>query len=101
MAASITKEDVAKTRAAGGKRLAKARAGIEPNKLHSIDEAVKVVKTGAKAKFDETVEIAMNLGVDPKHADQVVRGVCDLPNGSGRQSRVAVFARGPKAEEAK
>ena len=101
MAASMTKEQLKDVRADGGKRLHKARAGIERNKLHSIDEAVKLVKGSAKAKFDETVEIAMNLGVDPKHADQVVRGVCNLPNGSGRQSRVAVFARGPKAEEAK
>jgi len=62
---------------------------------------VKVVKSRAKAKFDETVEVAMNLGVDPKHADQMVRGVCALPNGSGRSLRVGVFARGPKAEEAK
>ena len=62
---------------------------------------MKVVKSRAKAKFDETVEVAMNLGVDPKHADQMVRGVCNLPNGSGRTLRVAVFARGPKADEAK
>lgn len=101
MAASITKEESAKVRAAGGKRLHKLRQGVEANKLYSIDEAVKLVKDSAKAKFDETVEIAMNLGVDPKHADQVVRGVCNLPNGSGRKATVAVFARGPKADEAK
>ncbi|MFX4377364.1 50S ribosomal protein L1, partial [Acinetobacter baumannii] len=65
-----------------------------------MDEAVKLIKERATAKFDETVEIAMNLGVDPRHADQMVRGVCNLPNGSGRTLRVAVFARGPKAEEA-
>ena len=62
---------------------------------------MKQIKSRAKAKFDETVEIALNLGVDPKHADQQVRGVCNLPNGSGRTARVAVFARGAKAEEAK
>jgi large subunit ribosomal protein L1 len=84
-----------------GKRLKKAREGVDREKFYAIDEAIKVVKERAKAKFDETVEVAMNLGVDPKHADQTVRGVCNLPNGSGRTQRVAVFARGPKAEEAK
>jgi large subunit ribosomal protein L1 len=84
-----------------GKRLKAAREGVSPEKAYTVDEAVKVVKSRAKAKFDETVEIAMNLGVDPKHADQMVRGVCNLPNGSGRTLRVAVFARGPKADEAK
>jgi large subunit ribosomal protein L1 len=84
-----------------GKRLKAAREGVDREKAYPIGEAVKVVKSRAKAKFDETVEIAMNLGVDPKHADQMVRGVCNLPNGSGRTLRVAVFARGPKAEEAK
>ena len=69
--------------------------------LYTLDEAVKLVKDGAKAKFDETVEVAMNLGVDPRHADQMVRGVCTLPNGSGRAARVAVFAKGDKADEAK
>lgn len=101
MAATISKEERQAVRAAGGKRLHKVLAGLDRNKLHTIDEAVKLAKDGAKAKFDETIEIAMNLGVDPKHADQVVRGVCNLPNGSGREVRVAVFARGPKAEEAK
>lgn len=101
MAKSMTKDELAQVRAAGGKRMHGLRSNVERNKVHTIDEAVKLVKDGAKAKFDETVEIAMNLGVDPKHADQVVRGVCNLPNGSGRQARVAVFARGPKAEEAK
>ena len=62
---------------------------------------MKIIKERAKAKFDETIEVAVNLGVDPKHADQMVRGVCNLPNGSGRTARVAVFARGAKAEEAK
>ena len=84
-----------------GKRLKGARQDIDREKFYAIDEAIKLVKERAKAKFDETVEVAMNLGVDPKHADQMVRGVCNLPNGSGRSQRVAVFARGPKAEEAK
>jgi large subunit ribosomal protein L1 len=84
-----------------GKRLKAAREGVDRVKAYALDEAVKVVKSRAKAKFDETVEVAMNLGVDPKHADQMVRGVCNLPNGSGRTQRVAVFAKGPKAEEAK
>jgi large subunit ribosomal protein L1 len=78
-----------------------AAAGIERTKLYSLDEAVKLVKEKATAKFDETVEVAMNLGVDPRHADQMVRGVCILPNGSGRTLRVGVFARGAKADEAK
>jgi large subunit ribosomal protein L1 len=84
-----------------GKRIKKAREGIDRVKLYKIDEAVKLVKDRATAKFDETVEIAMNLGVDPKHADQMVRGVVNLPNGTGRVLRVAVFARGAKADEAK
>ncbi|MBV8838690.1 MAG: 50S ribosomal protein L1, partial [Alphaproteobacteria bacterium] len=84
-----------------GKRVTKAREGIDPAKAYSLDEAVKLVKERAKAKFDETVEIAMNLGVDPRHADQMVRGVVNLPNGTGRSLRVAVFARGAKADEAK
>jgi large subunit ribosomal protein L1 len=84
-----------------GKRLKSAREGVDREKFYPVDEAVKVVKSRAKAKFDETVEVSMNLGVDPKHADQMVRGVCNLPNGSGRTQRVAVFARGAKAEEAK
>jgi large subunit ribosomal protein L1 len=84
-----------------GKRLKTAREGVNREKFYPVDEAVKLVKSRAKAKFDETVEIAMNLGVDPKHADQMVRGVCTLPNGTGRTQRVAVFARGAKADEAK
>ena len=84
-----------------GKRVRSAREGVEPTKLYPIQDAVKLVKERAKAKFDETIEVAMNLGVDPRHADQMVRGVCNLPNGSGRTVRVAVFARGPKADEAK
>ena len=78
-----------------------ARQAIDRAKAYELSEAVKLVKTSASAKFDETIDVAMNLGVDPKHADQMVRGVCNLPNGSGRSVRVAVFARGPKAEEAK
>jgi large subunit ribosomal protein L1 len=84
-----------------GKRTTKAREGVDREKLYPLAEAVKMVKERAKAKFDETVEIAMNLGVDPRHADQQVRGVVNLPNGTGRSQRVAVFARGAKADEAK
>ena len=84
-----------------GKRTRAAREGIDRTKLYPLDQAVKMVKERAKAKFDETIEVAMNLGVDPRHADQMVRGVCNLPNGSGRNVRVGVFARGAKAEEAK
>jgi large subunit ribosomal protein L1 len=84
-----------------GKRIRSAREGIDAAKLYPIQDAVKLIKGRAKAKFDETIEIAMNLGVDPRHADQMVRGVCNLPNGSGRTVRVAVFARGAKADEAK
>jgi large subunit ribosomal protein L1 len=84
-----------------GKRTIDARKGIDREKLYPLAEAVKMVKARAKAKFDETVEIAMNLGVDPRHADQQVRGVVNLPNGTGRTVRVAVFARGAKADEAK
>ncbi|KAB0675733.1 50S ribosomal protein L1 [Aureimonas leprariae] len=83
------------------KRVEKSRDGIERTKLYALDEAVKMIKDRASAKFDETVEIAMNLGVDPRHADQMVRGVVNLPNGTGRTVRVAVFARGAKADEAK
>ncbi len=86
---------------AHGKRLTAARAKVNPEKLYSITEAVKLVKDNAKAKFDETIEIAVNLGVDPKHADQNVRGVVSLPNGTGRSVRVAVFARDKKADEAR
>jgi len=84
-----------------GKRLSAAREGVDSRKQYSLDEAVKMVKSRAKAKFDETIEIAMNLGVDPRHADQMVRGVVNLPNGTGKTLRVAVFAKGPKADEAK
>ena len=82
------------------KRITKARDGIDPAKAYSLDEAVKLVKERAKAKFDETIEISMNLGIDPRHADQMVRGLVGLPNGTGKTLRVGVFARGPKAEEA-
>jgi len=84
-----------------GKRLKAIREGVDREKLYTIDEAIKMVKERAKAKFDETIEISMNLGVDPRHADQMVRGVVSLPNGTGRTLRVGVFARGAKAEEAK
>ena len=84
-----------------GKRTKTAREGVDREHLYTLEEAVKMVKERAKAKFDETIEIAMNLGVDPRHADQMVRGVVNLPNGTGRTLRVGVFARGAKAEEAK
>jgi large subunit ribosomal protein L1 len=84
-----------------GKRTRTLREGVDRDKTYPIEEAVKMVKERAKAKFDETIEIAMNLGVDPRHADQMVRGVVTLPNGSGRSVRVGVFARGAKADEAK
>jgi large subunit ribosomal protein L1 len=83
------------------KRMKTLREGIKREEFYGVDQAVKLVRERAKAKFDETIEVAMNLGVDPKHADQMVRGVCNLPNGSGRTQRVAVFAKGAKAEEAK
>lgn len=84
-----------------GKRLKAAREKCDSTKFYPIDEAVKVLKQTASAKFDETVDIVINLGVDPRHADQMVRGVCELPSGSGRITRVAVFATGDKADEAK
>ena len=84
-----------------GKRIRKAKEGLEEGALHNITEAVKLVKKNATAKFDETIEIAMNLGVDPRHADQMVRGVISLPAGTGKSVRVGVFARGAKADEAK
>jgi large subunit ribosomal protein L1 len=87
--------------ARSGKRIVKARESVERTRLYKLDEAVKLVKERATAKFDETVELALNLGVDPKHADQMVRGVVNLPNGTGRVLRVAVFARGAKADEAR
>ncbi|MTH96100.1 50S ribosomal protein L1 [Roseibium sp. RKSG952] len=84
-----------------GKRITAAREGIDRNKLYPLGEALSLVKGRSKTKFDETVEVAINLGVDPRHADQMVRGVCILPNGTGKTVRVAVFARGDKAEAAK
>jgi large subunit ribosomal protein L1 len=84
-----------------GKKLAKAYEGIDRENAYAIEEAVKLVKGFCSGKFDETVEIAMNLGVDPRHADQNVRGVVSLPHGTGKAVRVAVFAKGDKADEAK
>ncbi len=84
-----------------GKRLKSAREGVDPRKAYALNDAVKMVKLRAKAKFDETIEVALNLGVDPRHADQMVRGVVNLPNGTGKNLRVAVFAKGAKADEAK
>ena len=84
-----------------GKRLKKSREGVDREKLYPLADAIKMVKEPAKSKFDETIEISINLGVDPRHADQMVRGVVTLPNGTGRTLRVGVFARGAKAEEAK
>lgn len=86
---------------AQNKRLTAARAKVVAGKAYALDEAVALVKDNATAKFDETVEIALNLGIDPRHADQMVRGFVSLPNGTGKTLRVGVFARGPKAEEAK
>jgi len=82
------------------KKLAAAYEGFDREKSYALAEAVKLVRANAKAKFDETVEISMNLGIDPRHADQMVRGMVGLPNGTGKSVRVAVFARGAKAEEA-
>ncbi len=83
------------------KRVAKCRDGIDRNRAYKLDEALKMLKERSAVKFDETIEVAMNLGVDPRHADQMVRGVVNLPNGTGRTVRVAVFARGDKADEAR
>ena len=83
------------------KRFKKAIEGVDVDKAYTVEEAVKLIKSRATAQFDETIEISLNLGVDPKHADQMVRGVCSLPSGTGRSLRVAVFAKGAKAEEAK
>ena len=84
-----------------GKRLRDQRAKIDPEKAYPLDDAIALVKGAATAKFDESVEVALNLGVDPRHADQMVRGTADLPHGTGKSVRIAVFARGDKAEEAK
>jgi large subunit ribosomal protein L1 len=83
------------------KRVVKTREGLDPAKSYDLTDALKLLKQRAVAKFDETIEVALNLGVDPRHADQMVRGVCNLPNGTGRRVRVAVFAKGGKADEAK
>ena len=83
-----------------GKRLKAIYAGLDRNKAYALEEAIRLAKANAKAKFDETIEIAMNLGIDPRHADQMVRGMVGLPNGTGKTVRVGVFARGAKAEEA-
>ncbi len=84
-----------------GKRIVNAYKNVDRNKVYALKEAVKMVKENAKAKFDETIEVAINLGVDPKHADQMIRGVCALPHGNGKKVRVAVIAQGEKADEAK
>jgi large subunit ribosomal protein L1 len=84
-----------------GKRLRAAEAKVDRIKAYALTEAVALVKQNALAKFDETIEVALNLGVDPRHADQMVRGTVDLPHGTGKSVRVAVFARGDKAEEAR
>jgi large subunit ribosomal protein L1 len=84
-----------------GKRIRAACEGIDSTKSYPLEDAVKLLKERAKAKFDETIEVAINLGVDPRHADQMVRGVVSLPNGTGRSARVAVFAKGAKADEAR
>ena len=83
-----------------GKRLAKANENLDPDTAYELDTAVKMVKERATAKFDETIELAMNLGVDPRHADQMVRGMISLPKGTGKSVRVAVFAKGDKVDEA-
>ncbi|MBR1399533.1 MAG: 50S ribosomal protein L1 [Alphaproteobacteria bacterium] len=84
-----------------GKRLVNAYKNLDKNQVYSLKDAIKVVKENATAKFDETIDLAINLGVDPKHADQMIRGVCQLPHGNGKTVRVAVFAQGEKADEAK
>jgi len=83
-----------------GKRLKAAYAAIDTTKSYPLADAIRLIKANARAKFDETVEISLNLGIDPRHADQMVRGLTNLPNGTGKTVRVGVFARGPKAEEA-
>jgi large subunit ribosomal protein L1 len=83
------------------KRMKAVTAAVDPQKAYPLADAIALVKDNAKAKFDETIEISMNLGVDPRHADQMVRGVIGMPNGTGKTVRVGVFARGPKADEAR
>ena len=99
--AQINADTIKATREAGGKRMLAVKKDLPLGKAYALDEAVKIIKSRAKAKFDETVEVAMNLGIDPRHADQMVRGVVNLPNGTGKNVRVAVFARDAKAEEAR
>ena len=84
-----------------GKRIVNAYKNVDKNKAYALKDAVKLVKENAVAKFDETIDVAINLGVDPKYADQMIRGVCALPHGNGKKVRVAVFAQGEKADEAK
>jgi large subunit ribosomal protein L1 len=84
-----------------GKRLRAANATIDPDKAYPLEEAIALIRQSATAKFDESIEIALNLGVDPRHADQMVRGTADLPHGTGKSVRVAVFAKGDKADEAR
>jgi large subunit ribosomal protein L1 len=84
-----------------GKRMKELRAQVDPTRAYPLDQAITLLKGCAKAKFDESIEVALNLGVDPRHADQMVRGTADLPHGTGKTLRVAVFARGDKAEEAR
>lgn len=83
-----------------GKRLKAAQGSVDAKRAYPLDEAIRVIKQNARAKFDETIEMSMNLGIDPRHADQMVRGLISLPNGTGKAVRVGVFARGAKAEEA-
>ena len=83
-----------------GKRLKTAYASVDTTKSYALDEAIRLIKGASKAKFDETIEMSLNLGIDPRHADQMVRGLTNLPNGTGKTVRVGVFARGPKADEA-
>ena len=85
---------------AKNKRLAAAQASVDPAKSYPLEEAIALIKSVSKAKFDETIEISLSLGIDPRHADQMVRGLTSLPNGTGKSVRVGVFARGPKADEA-
>ncbi|GAN76211.1 50S ribosomal protein L1 [Acidisphaera rubrifaciens] len=85
---------------AKNKRLAAAYAAVDANRAYGLEEAIRLAKANARAKFDETIEMSMNLGIDPRHADQMVRGLISLPNGTGKTLRIGVFARGPKAEEA-
>jgi large subunit ribosomal protein L1 len=84
-----------------GKRLRALRAKIDPEQAYPLEEAIALIKESATARFDESIEVALNLGVDPRHADQMVRGTADLPHGTGKSVRIAVFAKGDKAEEAK